>query len=82
MNDLIFVAIGVSLCAIVSFGAFRANRRLEAVGWLAFGAMASSVFVVDFLHGPNWLVNTFCGVALALSIPLMWISLRRQWRRK
>ena len=53
---------------------------LEVVLWGAFAASLAVTFGLLQLQGPRWAVNLSLGTAFATSIPIMVLTLRKQWR--
>ena len=57
----------------------RSGQRVEALGWAVSGLLLAFVIAAD-QDAPRWVLSIALLCALAISLPLGWRSLLRQWR--
>lgn len=55
-------------------------RVLETVGWLLTAAIPLTVLAMARLGGPSLLENALIGADFVIAAPLVFVTLRRQWR--
>ena len=55
-------------------------RTAETTGWIIFGAALGAAFIVLRIDGPKALANGLLGLCFLVAFPLMFMTLRRQWR--
>jgi len=58
----------------------RRLSKTERAGWLAFVAILAGAVAAPQFGGPRLVVNGALGVCFLLAIPLMFLSIRGQWR--